>query len=285
VFPCCRYKAPVSKFTGNVIDILDSDVYKKLREDSSNNIHNPNCQKCYNEEALGKQSLRQQFNNEYNTNQVSLRFLELGLDNICNLTCDGCWGEFSSSWAKKLNPLEIHVKTSDDIVSIPDSVEKILFLGGEPLMTSRHAKILNMVSNKPIVTVTYNTNGTFLLDAETTELLSKFKTVNFILSVDGYGELNELVRSGSKWFQIEQFIDQIKSLGFNLSIHTVLHKNNWHGLKDLASFVNSSKLPWTLNTLTHPAHLDIINVKEQCIEFLESIEFPSKEYVLNHLKG
>jgi sulfatase maturation enzyme AslB (radical SAM superfamily) len=282
VFPCCRFKTPIQKFDGDIVNILDSAEYKALR-----GAEGPiaGCAKCDYEETMGKESLRQQFNKQYDMETVKLEFLEVGLDNICNLTCDGCWGEFSSSWAKKNNE-EIVVRSSTDITELPDTINKMLFLGGEPLMTTRHTRLLK-IANRPQLDVTYNTNGTFLLDEETILLLNECKHVKFILSVDGYGELNEQVRGGSKWSDIVRFIDQISDLGFELVIHTVLHKNNWQGMSQLADFIKRCHLQWTTNILTYPPHLDVINItdKQKCIESIESITIPNKQYILAHLRN
>ena len=281
VFPCCRFKTPIQKFDGDVVNILNSAEYKALRE-TKDPI--PGCAKCDYEEQLGKESLRQQFNKQYDMETVKLEFLEVGLDNICNLTCDGCWGEFSSSWAKKNNE-EIIVRSSTDITEIPDTINKILFLGGEPLMTTRHIRLLK-IANRPQLDVTYNTNGTFLLDDETITLLNQCKHVKFILSVDGYGELNEQVRSGSKWADIVAFIDQISYLGFELVIHTVIHKNNWQGMLQLEDFIKRCHLHWTTNVLTYPKHLDIATIedKRNIINFFKLMSIPNKDYILKHLQ-
>ncbi len=289
IFPCCRYKTSVGKFTGDVIEILHLDEYKKLRQDSLDGVVNPNCQKCYYEESLGKSSLRQKFNNEYDTETVELKFLEIGLDNICNLACDGCWSDFSSSWSQKQypdKPKSFHIKTSYDLKNVPATVNKILFLGGEPLMTKRHYKILELVNDKSLVSVIYNTNGTFLLDKKTIDLLNKFKKVDFIVSIDGYGSLNDKVRSGSTWTDICRFIEQIQSCGFGLSVNTVLHKNNWHGIKILENFIKSLDVPWTVNLLTYPKHLDITNVEdlEKLKEILSSVELIDLKYILDHIQ-
>lgn len=282
VFPCCRFKTPIQKFDGDVVNILNSAEYKALREHTGPIA---GCAKCDYEEALGKKSLREQFNEQYDMETVKLEFLEVGLDNICNLTCDGCWDEFSSSWAKKSNSTII-VRSSTDITELPDTINKILFLGGEPLMTTRHVRLLK-IANRADLDVTYNTNGTFLLDEETINLLNDCKHVKFILSVDGYGELNEQVRSGSKWDDVVKFIDQISDLEFELVIHTVIHKNNWQGMPELADFIKRCHLQWTTNILTYPLHLDVINItdKHKCIELIESITIPNKQYILAHLRN
>ena len=288
IFPCCRVKQPIDKFNGNIEQILFSEEYEKLRALSMKNIPIKGCEKCYYEESIGKKSLRQTFNENYSTDTVSLKFLEIGFDNICNLTCDGCWGEFSSAWAKQLNPnanKTIHIKNIEEITSIPSTINKVLFLGGEPLMTNRHKKLLKLVTDPSTVDITYNTNGTFLLDIETVDILKNFNTVDFILSIDGYSELNDRVRSGSKWSEILAFIDQIKQLNFKLTIHTVLHKNNWHGIGDIKKFVDSIGEKWTINILTYPKELDIATIenKDDVKQLFQSVDFPNKDQVLRHL--
>lgn len=285
VFPCCRYKTPIQKFNGDLTDVLHSKEYQQLRANNLNGQVDPNCQKCYYEEQLGKKSLRQQFNEEFTTESVSLEFLEIGFDNICNLTCDGCWEEFSSAWARKKNTIQI--KSTTDINYIPDSISKILLLGGEPLMTTRHIKFLNKVPNPSKVSVTYNTNGTFMLDQTAIDLLKKFSTVEFIVSIDGVGSLNEQVRSGSRWEDIVKFIQQIKQLDFKLSVNSVLHLNNWFGFKDLALFIEQNKLPWTVNFLTYPQALDVNNAEDllSVKSFIQSIDnLPNQQAIVAHIK-
>lgn len=291
IYPCCRFKTPIQKFDGNVESVLKSEVYELLRSNSASGVKIDGCTKCYYEESQGKESLRQKFNSEYKINTVSLEFLEVGLDNICNLTCDGCWAEFSSSWSEKQypdKPKSFHIRSSQDLDNLPDSLNRILFLGGEPLMTRRHYKILEKVEDRSKVTVTYNTNGTFKLDDDTITLLRQFKEVNFIVSVDGFDKLNEQVRSGSVWNDIVDFITSVQDFKFALVVHTVIHLNNWHGLRDLAEFIKESNLNWTTNILTYPEHLDIRNVsnKLECKSYIQSIpNLPNKNYILKHLES
>ena len=146
IFPCCRFKQPVGVFDGNVSEILHSDVYNKLRLTDVSTL--PACAKCMYEEDNGKKSLREKFNETYDMETIGLEYLEVGLDNICNLTCDGCWAEFSSSWSEKQfpdKPKSFHIRSGKDIEVLPDTLNKILFLGGEPLMTTRHYKILQKI--------------------------------------------------------------------------------------------------------------------------------------------
>lgn len=288
VFPCCRFKTSVAIFNGSIGGILNSPAYEDLRQRSSAGDFITGCEKCYYEESKGKKSLRQSFNEEYDSNTVELTFLEIGFDNICNLTCDGCWSNFSSAWSKKINPSDnkiLHYKSIKQIKEVPMSVSKILFLGGEPLMTNRHLKFLELVPVPSAVEVIYNTNGTFLLDDELIDFLHRFKSVKFILSIDGYAELNDKVRSGSCWGDILKFINLIKLSKFHLEINSVLHLNNWHGLLDLEKFIKSLNVVWTVNVLTYPSSLDIVNHhnKSEILHHVEKTNIRNKEYVIRHL--
>ena len=290
IYPCCRYKTPVAKFNGNLEEVLHSPVFEKLRQDSLNGVPNPNCQKCY-DSTDPKLSVQEFFNKKYTRESVQLEFLEIGFDNICNLTCDGCSGEFSSAWADIENPVKekkINVHSTSNIEHIPNTIRKLLFLGGEPLMTNRHKSFLKKVMHKSLVRVVYNTNGTFLLDDETIVLLKEFAHVKFILSIDGYGELNNRVRGGSQWGDILKFIDQIKMLGHELEVHSVVHANNYFGIIELGQFIKSIELPQRVNVLTRPPELDIRYLepskKLQFIKDLEQSDYDWAPIILTVIK-
>ena len=288
VFPCCRYKTPVQTFDGDLGKVLYSDEYESLRSDSLNGIRNSNCEKCYYEESLGKKSTRQWFNENYQGNSVELKYLEVGFDNICNLACDGCWEEWSSSWWVKKNPegkVVEGILSTSDFVNIPETIEKIVFLGGEPLITNRHRKFLQSFSNLSHLTVEYFTNGMFDLTEEDHKLLGKCKSVKFTVSVDGYRELNEEVRTGSEWNKVEQFITNLE---YEKVVHTTIHRNNWHGLSEIYNWISINKYTWTTNVLTYPKHLDIINLddseKQKLLCILDLHVIPNTEYIKSHIQ-
>jgi organic radical activating enzyme len=288
VFPCCRYKTPIQTFDGDLENVLHSEEYGLLRANSLNNIKNSNCEKCYYEESLGKKSTRQEFNENYSGDSVELKYLEVGFDNICNLTCDGCWEEWSSSWWVKKNPdgkVKEGILSTSEFVNIPQTIEKIVFLGGEPLITNRHRKFLQSFSDLSNLTVEYFTNGMFDLTEEDHKLLQKCKSVKFTVSIDGYGELNEKVRFGSKWENVENFV---KTLPYNKAIHTTIHINSCHGLVDMYKWISKNNYHWTTNVLTYPKHLDIINLEETkkltLLEVLNNFKIPNKNYIINHIQ-
>ena len=279
----------MAKFDGTLSEILQSPRYQKLRQDSESGMCDPNCSKCFYEESLGKKSLRQIFNDDYGSQRDPvLRYLEIGFDNMCNLACDGCGPDFSSTWAKLLDGHDEKsaVISTTDIDFVPRSLEKVVFLGGEPLMNNRHRKFLSKVADLSSMEVIYNTNGSFLLDIATIDMLRQCGKVQFVLSVDGYEDLNAKVRKNSDWQNILRFIDQITHLDFDLQLHTVLHTGNWFGLPDLQKFVRGRSLAWSINILTYPPDLDIINLsnyeKKQLSRHLQQLEIPC-DFINKHI--
>ena len=291
IFPCCRFKTPIIEFDGDLGQVLQHARYQELRSQAVAGIPIDGCQKCYHEEANGKLSLRQQFNQQYDQDTVSLEYLEVGFDNVCNLTCDGCGPEFSHSWSLKLRPdidPKFHIETTATINSVPDSIRKVVFLGGEPLMTNQHRRFLDQVDDLARVEIVYNTNGSFLLDDATIRLLNQAKQVHFIVSVDAAGENNSKVRSGSDWSTVLEFVSQIKSLQFAFGIHSVIHANNWKYLHELSQWIHTNNYTWSVNVLTYPAHLDIArqpkDIKQKIRDVVASCQLPNQQYLLNHLK-
>lgn len=294
VYPCCRFKSQIQTFDGNLDTVLHSDEYENLRQQALSGTLIKGCEKCAYEESIGHKSLRQEMNDKYDMEKVELKFLEIGFDNLCNLVCDGCNSEFSTSWIVKEEELYGKAKNKlmeiDEITSVPSTVNKILFLGGEPLITKKHLQLCSLISNPESVELIYNTNGTFLPDDASCDVFDKFKNCKFILSIDGYKEVNETVRYGSKWQQILDFIEWCRNKKYDLEFNTVLHKNNAHDLKNLSNFIESQERSWYINVLTYPKHLDIINcTHEELSQLYQTVQctdsIGNKEFIQSHIVG
>lgn len=289
IYACCRFKHPLGVFDGDLEKVLHSDAYKMLRNRASADEFIPGCEKCAYEESIGHKSLRQEFNEKYDFDEVSLDFLEIGFDNLCNLVCDGCNSEFSTSWIAKEETLYGAAKNKlmeiSEITTVPDSINKVLFLGGEPLITDKHYHLIKKLKND--TEIIYNTNATFIPKDYILDEFKRHRT-HFIISIDGYGELNELVRGGTRWNQVLDFIDWVNAHDFDFEFNTVLHKNNILGLADLADFINPYNKKWYVNILTYPKNLDIRNCDERTIQefkyLIRDHKIPNKEFIEKHLE-
>jgi len=293
VFPCCRFKTPVAEFTGDLEAVLHSKAYEQLRTKSENGEHIAGCEKCYYEESIGHKSLRQEFNEQYNTDSVGLEYIEIGIDNLCNMACDGCNSEFSTKWIAKeeliYGTAQNKYLDTETVTSVPSTVKKILFVGGESLLTERHLDVLGKHSNPEICTVIYNTNASVIPSDECLAQWRDFKRVHFIISIDGVGETQERVREGAQWQDLLDFVAWCETHNFEFEFNTVLHLNNCDNLDELIAFVKPYNRDWYINVLTYPKHLDIANHDRQTLEKLLSSyrtkDFPNKDYICNHIEN
>lgn len=177
--------------------------------------------------------------------KVPVRFMDLRFSNRCNLKCRMCGPTDSELW------YEDHVKlweqpffndgnepvnliqnskgkwTTDtekykwvdvenswnEIKANLSEVEYLYIVGGEPLLISGHVEILKECIEKNVaskITLEYNTNLTLLPD-DVLELWSQFKLVRIGISIDGVKNVNDYIRSPSKWHQIEANFKKLMS--------------------------------------------------------------------------
>jgi MoaA/NifB/PqqE/SkfB family radical SAM enzyme len=291
IYPCCRFKTPVDVFNGDIDSVLESDSYEELRRASAAGETISGCEKCYYEESIGHKSLRQEINEKYKSDTVSLEYLEIGIDNLCNMACDGCGSEFSTSWIAKEKKLygkaENGYLDNKPITAVPGSVKKILFLGGEPLLTDKHLELLEQHSDPGSCALTYNTNASIIPNQYCLDLWTKFKSVDFIVSIDGYGDVNEKVREGSNWYKTVQFLDWCIDNSYDFEINSVIHKNNLFSILDLEAFVKSYTDRWYVNVLTFPTQLDIATLDDATLDsFLDRIQkhdIPNTNFIVSHI--
>jgi len=253
IYPCCRFKKQISIFDGDVDNILHSKEYVELRERFQKERISE-CSKCWDQEDNGIKSTRQYFNEQYNCNEIKLKNLWVGLDNICNLKCEPC----GAAWSNQFTGNTITTKT---LYNIPN-LDKLVFLGGEPLMNKRYLKLLEKIEREDL-DLTIITNGMFKPDDKWKKLWRECKHVKFFVSIDGYGDLNDKVREGSDWATIVETVENLET-EWTVTINTVVHKNNVQGLHKLKEWIGNRE--WQVNLLTHPEKLKISEEDRQIIE-------------------
>jgi len=263
IYPCCRFKKQLLTFDGDVENILNTKEYIELRERFKHEKISE-CSKCWDQEEKGIKSTRQYFNEQYNCDEVKLKNLWVGFDNICNLKCEPCSAEFSNQFTGEV------IKTKS-LENIPE-LEKVVFLGGEPLMNKRYYKFLKKL-NRQNLDVTIITNGMFNPNEDWKKLFRECKHIKFFVSIDGYGELNEEVRQGSNWKTVNNTVTELEK-EFKVVINTVVHSQNIQGIYRLRDWVKNRS--WQINILTYPSHLRINDNDEKKLtqEFQQYFDYP-----------
>jgi radical SAM protein with 4Fe4S-binding SPASM domain len=303
VLPCCV----ASKKVGNlhestIIEIWNSEEYKKLRRMMLNNQRPEHCSDCYLVEDRGIVSKRQ---NDYrNLNHLvdaniddspdfNIKFLDIRWSNICNFKCKTCSGSFSSKWAESEGNKKIFMfaggedneKLYKDLLPYLHQTKRINFGGGEPLLTDKHYEILEyLISiNSTDVHLVYNTNLSKLSykGKSVTKLWNQFKKISVFASIDSWGGRAEYIREGTNWNSIEENIRIVRkeSPHIKLEMNVTVSIFNLYTLLDFIDYMYDKKLfegqPNFYN-LINPDHYsaNIILDKNSLIENLTSKTYP-----------
>lgn len=268
VKPCCESQLQVGDCSKQSLkEIWNSDPLKQLRQDLLDGKKVKSCEFCYKKEELGRDSPRQGINRSMarhitkidqtvngHLESFELNYFDIRFNNLCNLSCRSCNETLSSSWhqvAVSLGKIDnstpallVAGRNSTDIyeqiIDHLDTVDKIYFAGGEPLITDQGYMILDELERRQHyhVELVYNTNltrsnyqGRSIFDT-----WNKFSTVAVEASLDGEHRRGEYIRSGTKWENIvKNRRDMIKycpqvnfSVSSTVSILNVLHLPDFH---------------------------------------------------------
>lgn len=107
-YPCCHAEMnhSIGSCRKNTLEEIFYDApMQKLRHDLLNDIPNPTCNRCYEQERMGVFSGRRSANKHHghnikkiHDNAFELTYWDIRFSNLCNLSCRTCGDIFSSSW-------------------------------------------------------------------------------------------------------------------------------------------------------------------------------------------
>ena len=250
---CCL--SPV--VIGNDNDFNSNDM-KNIRQAMLENKPVEACQYCYDYEGRKEVSERQkclkdmkqhdevlmsQIQDYKDNKNIKPYWYDLRFSNNCNLECQMCSPDNSSSIAKSMGIENPHLTNEPEIEVNPDSI-RIYLSGGEPFLIKKFVDVLDSVSNVNCEIIV-NTNAT-IVTKTMLNLLSKFKNVCMTVSLDGYAELNEKIRLGSNWNVIDRNIDLFKEKNWSIHAQTALQNDNVNHLIPLANYLQTKGVDkWT----------------------------------------
>lgn len=296
VKPCCIYYGSVGNFkTQSLEEIWNSDNYKEIRKKMINNQEVPGCWSCQQEEKLGQNSLRKNSNREFINHidkvekthydgfleKFELVYLDSRFNNLCNLACRSCNEVSSSSWHKPGVKMGLVDKNSPVFLSASkypgelfeqvkkhiNTLEKIYFAGGEPLIIDEFYQILEYLdqNKKHEIKLVYNTNLTksYLKDKDIFDYWKNFKNISIGASLDGENKQGEYLRSNTIWKDVINFRKKILkyrpdidfSINATLSIINCLHVVDFH-----QNWVNQGLISpesFNINLLFSPKYLRV----------------------------
>jgi radical SAM protein with 4Fe4S-binding SPASM domain len=241
VYPCCLadYWHTLGDLRKNTMEEVWNQLpYRNLRQNMMLEKPSNECKKCYEQEANGAFSMRNDSNRNYghlikeveNTKldgthpEFKIRYWDVRFSNLCNFSCRSCGPIFSSNWyndhvkmynrkpdvlGREMARVEYTAGDEDSMIEqmlphIP-YLEQVYFAGGEPLIMKEHYFMLEKLieHGKTDVRIQYNTNFSELAfkDKHVFEYWKHFKNVSVGASLDGMGAQAELIRKGANWKQ------------------------------------------------------------------------------------
>jgi Radical SAM superfamily len=279
---------------------MDTKYMRRLRLDMLDGKRPAACERCFMVEDLGIRSHRQDQNDVWvdlipqliadtpadGAFRSELRTADIRLGNRCNLRCRMCSPQSSKAlipeWAKfhgisPTHPL-LEPYRSIDWFERPEfwasmefeapNLGRINFAGGEPFMIGQMFEFLEaMISagRASEILISYNTNMT-LLPPRLLGLWPRFRGIRVTASLDGAREVNDYIRSPSRWADIEKHIKYLDShmaslnLSGGLGTNSAIQVLNIFSLGDLLDFLltelQNNDCP-NLSIVTHPEHLNV----------------------------
>jgi len=269
-YPCCMSDPnfPIGDTQNQSLqDIWNGEQMRKLRLNMLEGKKSPECRRCYELEENGMWTLRkssnENFKHHYNrvlitdkdgsAGDVNLAYMDIRFSNLCNLKCRSCGPQFSTSWfddhvkahgdpghTKMLTVREDMKNFMDELDPLLESVERVYWAGGEPLITEEHYKILDkwIKMGKKDVKMDYTTNFTKMnyRDKSVFDYWNSFEHVRVAGSIDANHERAEYLRKNMKWREVvdnrRRMIKQCPHVYFELtptvSAYNVLNLPDFH---------------------------------------------------------
>ena len=255
--PCCMYHFPLKEKYKNISEAFYSEEMNQMRSDMERGIEHEGCSKCKLDEKhsakkslykKNRESYRKQFDGWYPNPKLGIRYLEISTSNRCNFKCITCNERFSNQFGDTID---------NDLPdpAIYENLDRLKLLGGEPFLDKRNIEILKAVPRKNIE-LWMVTNGSIWPNEETVKLLNEFKKLVISVSIDGYGELAEFVREGTKWERIERHMNRFH-YEFDAKPHFVFHSINAPFFEETTEQFDFRVEEWSTDFLLGPKWLNI----------------------------
>lgn len=287
----------------SVIKMMNTDEYKQLRLNMLNDVPSDVCKRCYDVELLGTWSLRlsqnrvrglrnvdlvRDTNEDGSVDDFRLKYMDIRWSNICNFKCRSCGPEFSSLHAKEyiekkhdkiqlkkyFNMDDIVVSCNEDnqffdkLKPYLNDVDEVYFAGGESLITPEHYQLLDfwLENDRDDIELSYTTNFSVFKykDKSVLDYWQKFRKVKIYASLDADGRVGELLRSGTKWKDIENNVRMIREKAPHVEFNLTPTISIWNVHRFADFFTDwidkeliTKNMDLRLNLLTHPWYANI----------------------------
>ncbi len=316
LLPCCEFIRDESSLPQ--YKIWEFEQYKAdttLRQKMLNGEIDGGCSYCIKREANGinrREHHSRLFKEDYQSftaNTFDIGHLELRLGNFCNLKCTMCGPYASSQWSAeakkykdKFSKFKIgYLKSDYEWINDAENktfIKEILancvsayFGGGEPFINPFIDDFLKEIP--PEAELSFSTNGTKLSDS-TLALLQNRPNLKINISIDGIGEHNDYIRSGSSWMDIENNVKKLKDKNINFMFYYILQHTSLFTFRQVYEYCVANDIELEIGeiyggSVDGSGHLTLSSAKQEDVdlfkEWLSTINSPQVKVVDNWLKN
>lgn len=195
--------------------------------------------------------------------------MEFSMTNSCNLQCQMCNGDWSSSIRSHREhraPLPVVYQDSffEELAEFLPHLEKVNFLGGEPFLGKEPLRVMAMLAelpHPPEVAVT--TNGTQW--SSRIEQICEQLPMSFVLSLDGItAPTYEGIRVGADFDQVMANLDRFESYaarhGTRVTLAHCLMRPNWTEFSQFLRFAEDRSFQVGINEVVFPVELSLFQM-------------------------
>lgn len=244
---CCKsvyYDLP-DEYTSELF--TNSKHIQKRRQDTLDGIQHSDCQSCWNDINNGVTPSKDWMNDwddfsDAKTDEPQINYIEVDLDNTCDLSCLYCSADASSKIAQEEGIKGIDKTRQQDIENfklwIKDTINnsttpiQLHFLGGEPTASKLFYDLVDYVitldSSNVLLNITTNCNSKPHLFNKLLSAIDKSQCKWQInISNESFKEDSALIRYGLDWDRFEQNLrayashEKVKYISFDVTMTSI----------------------------------------------------------------
>ena len=308
VGPCCLIQNLSGK-QQTVGEAWNDPAWKSIRTKMlDSNAEIPECAECVRHEQQFGSSMRtttlrdykflspdhyEKLLDHYQWRDLSYpRRVELHSSNLCNLKCLTCRPEDSSSFLTENRVIGISQHQQKDYEVDASTVEEVKqalmqgqidlldLRGGESMMVPEIYKMLDTLSdsvyNKTVLRI--QTNCT-VLTLEWKELLSRFSTVEVMMSIDAVEHYNNYIRFPSKWVDVVAAVDWFtRQPNIKSYINCTVSNLNLHVLPMLLEWCRERRIYLYLYPVSYPEIFQFQNLPASLLQWAQQRLIPYRTW-------
>lgn len=223
------------------------------------------------------------------------RQLELSMSNACNLQCEMCNGDWSSSIRANREgrpplPQVYDEQFFDDLRPFLEHVEIVKCLGGEPFLGRESLRVMEMLIEMGSTAAVHVTTNATQWSPRVERILERLP-MTIVVSLDGVdASTYESIRIGARFEDVMRNLDRFSGYaqvhGTAVHLAHCLMTSNWEHFPAFLRFAEARGMRAYVNTVTSPIGLSLFHLPPQrlkaVIDHLEAHDADlSRELTLN----